>query len=354
MTQDNQDVLLVISQFGQSFPRYIKKNLKLISKYFPSQRKMILSDNKQICQFGKIVGWEYKYLDLEKEYAEIKNLMTHDLYFRDGYWFKVIARILALGKIFEQEEDCKVVQIESDVRLFRNFPFDKFKSISERLAFPLHSSNQGVASILFINTIEGFKIIEREFIKGMKTDGNINDMEILHNIYVSFPNQVRVLPTGSQCLHLRSEDIDAHESRAISSNFEVFQGSFDDLSYGLFLFGWDLRNNKGRRLTYSENRGQFIIPRKVKLRAGNGRIEVLCQICKNSFSLFNLHVHSKDAHLFSERGMVRRVKRVNYQDKTKPRMDFTFGVIRRKWKFLRDPILRRVSRILEKVDNLTR
>lgn len=343
-----ENVTLVMSHFGDSFPRYMKKNIKLESKLFPQNRKIFLSDNPKVIEFADKCFWDTQYIDLDNSYPEFKNYITHDLKFRNGYWFKVIARLLALEHVFKGEENARVIQIESDVRLFGNFPFREISQINEKIGFTLHSHGQGVASVLFLRGREGFEILRRELIDGMRENGKTNDMEILFQILKKYPEDTFIFPTSSGCPHLSNDKSRIDDGEFTKMNFKKFNGCFDDLSYGLFLFGWDPRNNKGRRLVYSPNKDQYVIPRNIKLELVNGILWITCSKCQWKFTLFNFHIHSKNYRIFSNYGLKRVIRRLNKADKMHPRYEFTFAIVRRKLKFVRDPILRRLRKVLSK------
>ena len=337
----NNGLALVTSYFGEQFPKYIKKNLKVINRDFKNCKKFFLSDNESSLKIAKRIGWETIQVDLEEEVGELSSLLLHDARFRYGYWFKVIGRILVLNKVIEK--GFSILQIEADVRLFQNFPFEKVYGTSNGIAYTLHTKATGSAAVLFLKEMSDFDFLKEQFLEEFRLNGLTNDMEILGKIWRNYPEKITVLPTISNCGHQANSEIGENYFSDAIQKYPHFGGVFDDLSYGLFLFGIDPRNNKGRRVLFKANNGQLVTPKNITLRYFKGRLFVKCEACHYEFFLFNLHVHSKNPKIFSRMQLTRVLNKTNRLDKSRERTEFTTNVVSRKLKGIRDSIIRNLK-----------
>jgi hypothetical protein len=274
---------VAIVYLGPKLPRYLISNLKYLIKTFPQMPLVFISDNPKSINKVKrldIDTWQTEALDEFRD--EIDAHSSHPKNFRNGFWFNTTGRFKAIENFIAQS-GLGVLQIEADVWLSPAFPFDYFEGI-DRIGFPLESANTGAASILWVPNLRLAKFLTGFALEQFSRDGNATDMTILGNLAKKHQNKVHTL-----------RSIPGVEQKE-SNSFGVNIGVFDPLTYGIYFFGEDGRNNRGKRVLHRQPTKHLIKADKSTLSYKNKNLKVA--YLGVTEDLYCIHNHAKDIRLF--------------------------------------------------------
>jgi hypothetical protein len=341
----NKDCVLVHAYFGQSLPKYVKKNLKLLRKTFPEKRIALITNIENEDSFLKKLQIELSKFEL---YAERDNYfnsnLKRDVGFRNDFWYTSLIRLIAVCD-WQRKNHVPVLHIESDVIILPDFPFSKLESLAGEIAFPKSKPDLGVASVVFIRNAEASNKVIDFCEKSIAEDEVLNDMSFLGKL----SNQkdllnVTILPTIPRKVILENQlnhDSDQHMMK-ISSLSDYFGGCFDAAAFGQYFLGDDPRNNRGRKRLF-----QNIYDFDLKLSGFRVRIienSLIASNDKERFPLFCLHIHSKDLRAFSFGSLKILLLIRNIQCKLGVHSVLTYHV----FKFWMNPIKHRIKLFLKK------
>ncbi len=330
---------IVFVHLNTVLPRYLILNIKAHISKFPGH-KVVLIHNTQV-HVPYIEKLETYLFSPGEEWNTLNNLYTHKKDFRGNFWLTSTARFFALRDYIEDNR-CQVLHLESDVVISRDFPFDKFTEIKERLAYPIISNERGVASVLYLKNYESAKLLTSIIIPEARRDPGTTEMLMLKKLFDSNPTQVRILPIGPKDeSSYRSIPIDIWGKMADS--FHFFEGCFDGVDLGQYFFGTDPRNRRGKVLFRQDIVKGYANVSLWSLGYSKSREfpEILLQGESKPTKVFALHLPSKKKALFSARLQSRYFIRFSLDSKKGSRNTFY------KWAFITavfDAIARRLGR----------
>jgi len=209
-----------------------------------------------------------------------------DKNFRNGFWQLTSFRFFYIYEFMKKYNIKDVIHIENDVLLYYNIEtilnnFDK-----KYFYIPFDSFDRNIASIIYIPDFNVFKTILDNY------DNNLNDMYNFKNIkdktgliqnFPIFPN-----------IYCSSE-----EEEFVSDNYDKFNMIFDAAAIGQYLGGIDPRNDSSNTVGFVNE--TCVIKYNNYLFEWN-TIENIKRpfiIIKNKkYLIFNLHIHSKNLHLY--------------------------------------------------------
>ncbi len=273
---------LVFVFLGSKIPKYAQANLKLIRETFLDVEIYLISDNPSNRDVVEGVLF-YQVPDLQNLWPEIHENISHDLAFRNGFWFSSIARFKAIRELMATGIDGPIIHLELDVFLFPDFPLSLFSAISQELAFTIASPTEGSAAILYVKDISSAdKLVSVSEDICLNSPGS-TDMTVLREIFDRGLISTLILPSTIS-------DVLNDENRWM--NF-----IFDPSSWGMYLLGQDPRNHRGRLIFSRTEVHHYIHPDDFNLRFESGNLFV--EDPTNRVQLANLHVHSKDLRVFN-------------------------------------------------------
>jgi len=287
---------IVYAHFGSQIPKYLLRNISNVAENIPNYSVVLLSDQSKSRKLNPSV--QYMLVEHDLIWGQIQERLEHPKDFRKNFWFTSLIRLYELGK-FATVSNSKLIHIESDVILSDDFPFDKFLSIDELLAFPVFNQTMGIASTLFINGKEGGKLLMEWCISAAKVNSKTTDMLILGDLFRDHESKIKILPSF---VDLKSDSaFDVELKFQASKNLKQFGGIFDGLEIGQYIFGEDPRNNRGFSLLRNRNPYGFLKIEKSKFEFLNGRsFPYLSDMRGNLYPVFSMHVHSKNLALFKK------------------------------------------------------
>ena len=302
---------LALVYLGSNLPKYVLKNLKYIQQVFPNQKLVFIGDHEEIV--GKVAAYgieTFKAEDSSSSWSEVQKTMSHPMSFREGFWFTTTARFEALSQYMNVVEE-SVLQIEADVWISPDFPFNKFEVLDAHydidIAFPLQTEKTGSGSVLWLKSGLAARQLVEITEDSVKLDPTTTDMYILGRIANEGLMQVGILPTRSSAENLNntSDTRRSDNYQALEEHF--FEGIFDALTIGFFLLGEDPRNNRGIRKLFYVPAEHLCDPRTLNLKLNDlGFLEATLN--NGNTKVHCLHNHSKDLRLF-EPGNFKLIKK---------------------------------------------
>ena len=286
---------LVFVYLGRKIPKYVLDNFRMTVENFPSHSCFFVSDNS--IMKSKIESAGGKFFLISNPAATWKidqNSMGYSPAFRDGFWYKTLARIYALER-FALTHDEPFLHIESDVILSVNFPFSRFLTIQSQLAYPLTTVDQGVASTLFVKNHKAISSLLKFSEREISQNNMATDVTILGS-YHQGNSDVMILPTAIPGTGMFTENTSLHNQQLVSNNFDVFSGIFDASTWGQFILGEDERNSLGfRRIGHIQNH-HLVNPANYPFEVLDDFISI--RFFEKQIPIFALHVHCKDRRAF--------------------------------------------------------
>ena len=236
---------IVFVHLNGKIPKYLKLNIISTIRRFPNNQ-VVLIINRNLNDY-RIDGLSvYKYEE-DAKWKILEKLLSHPKDFRDNFWLISLARFFALEQLMLDYRN-EFMHVESDVLLSKDFPFNNFSKLKETIAYPVVSRERGVASTLYIKNLEIILSLTNFTIEIAKTDSQTSDMIILRKFYNQFKNQVAVLPFGPAHKECYSEYIETDLLSSIVNGAEYFNGIFDGNDIGVYFFGTNPVNLRGRTI----------------------------------------------------------------------------------------------------------
>jgi len=290
---------MVFAHFGTKTPRHLEHNIRRASWLFSNTPISLLVNPE--CKVPNGLGVEITRIPMNEDWIVLDSKLSHSKSFRENFWFTSLARFLALEKYSNLCQD-EILHVESDVILSRDFPFSIFSKLDSLLAYPLVSTSQGIASILYLKNPEAAHLLVQTTLKSAESNSKTTDMLILKELYDSHREKIQLLPTAPTNSYFFRDFMTSEVLSNMDKGLEKFGGCFDGVDIGSYLTGIDPRNARGFRRLRSETNDYFLDVRKLKLIPSSERdfIDFETSGDESDIPLFSLHVHSKNLKWFSE------------------------------------------------------
>lgn len=291
---------IVFVHFGKRLPKHLALNIARCKKFFPTIPTLLVTNRD--CIFSQVDGLEVYFYEPSSEWRQLDLNLSHPKHFRENFWLTSVARFLALENYLGVYPG-EILHLESDVILASDFPFAKFSELEKSIAFPIVSKSQGIASILYIRDHATARMLVNLTIEMSAEDSQTTDMLILRRFYETYSGLYQILPTGPRASSLRIDYADEQLWKQMSFALSLFDGYFDGIDIGYFLFGVDPRNDKGRKHLRKMIPTNYLSVSKLNFSYSRERnfLHVRAGESTRSFPLYSLHIHSKNAKLFSSK-----------------------------------------------------
>ena len=325
MVNKDNHIEIVYVQIGTAKAPHLIANIKLVRSMFPNilincvVTKNSISHNSLPEYVNAIIYKPNNLID------SMLNKKSIDINFRDGFWRFTFERLLALHEAHICRPKSSLIHIESDIFIFPNFPFNRFKEINSICWLPFNEFRDA-ASLMYFPTLSkslDFHADLKNLLVGSK---QINDMEALRTLRAQFPQKYRLLP---------SSDVKFRKLTNLSNNEDlrlrkVFDGIFDSAPIGMWLTGIDPRNNFGITHFFATN---TIKKLKTMTNPSAYPLYLLNEgnlVFKNGSKLlnvYNLHVHSKSKKIFSNTWRREITRLTKLSNKNRHVYKFSFTVL---------------------------
>lgn len=310
MSQKSSKASIVFVHYGRRIPSYLKMNISNVCTQFPEYDVVLLTDHVMNLSFKNFRSMNILVAD---DFNKARSHLKHPLDFRKGFWATTFLRLTAVSK-FASQINQPVIHIESDVVVSQDFPINKFLGLRDTIAFPIVAPGLAVASILYFSD----NIIAASFntFLGQQLEQNplTTDMKVLEEFRIAFPSAVTILPTGFGDRTHFTDETSSLDYQEIIDNFIYFDGVFDAIDIGFFLFGEDPRNNRGRRRIFKIDNSSFLRIKSYQYTFSKERNFFNLTDGNLVTPIFNLHIHSKDLRAFQPKRFIKLSnKRVSAQ-----------------------------------------
>ncbi len=315
---------IVFVHFSSKPSKYLILNIERAIKLFP-QHKIFLITDLNHSNF-KIHGLNHYTYKKGNSWTKLENLLSHDKKFRHNFWFLSLVRFLALAD-FMQEIKGEVLHIESDVIISSDFPFNLLSEKEFKFAFPIVNDKQAIASCLYIkdsssaNYLRDLTMLEAE--KNSKT----TDMHILRILSEINSGIFQLLPSSPLD---RNEFINKDKVffEKNKESISYFNGVFDGVDIGMFLFGQDPRNKRGFTTLRKPTPGAYLDVSKQTLVMNDARDfpYFYDSDLQKNFPIYALHIHCKNHKLFNTTKSKNLIRKSVTHSRSRPKTEFYFLV----------------------------
>lgn len=174
---------------------------------------------------------------------------------------------------------------------------DSFVSIEKKIAYPLSSPNDGLASTLWCKNFEATSYLAEFTLKCVSENSLVTDTDILGLLVKSIPDDVLVLRSGPDDLHAYRYNVETTIGTLRGSEHPINSlGIFDASSLGIHLCGSDPRNSFGLSKVFSPLPHHFINLTALDFYIKNN--EIFLSTANESRVIYSLHNHSKNSRYF--------------------------------------------------------
>ena len=213
---------------------------------------------------------------------------THlDKNMRNGFWALTSLRFFYIYEFMKVYNIKDVIHLENDVLIYYNCSNIINNFEKEYLYIPFDTFKRNIASIMYIPSYELLKTILDNY------DYSKNDMENFCLIK-NKTNLIKTLP-----IFPKFNNIDNAEINFVSENFHKFSYIFDAAAMGQYLGGIDPRNDSSNTIGFVNetcvikyNKFKFIWKEIQYIK------RPFLQIDDIEYTIFNLHIHSKNLAKF--------------------------------------------------------
>jgi len=298
---------IVWVHFGERLPKYLIKNLDRAQRLFPHIGLNLISDAKRLEHLPSSVRiFKPEFSDRMKD---IESGLAHPRNFRRNFWFSAIARFDALEQFMKKVEG-PVIHFESDILIAQDFPFQKFNSQDFDFSFPITSRERGIASTLFLAKKEAATELADFAANQVKVNPMTSDMLILRAFYDENPDKCSVLPIGPDSFSNYRETQESSLYQKYATAYREYGGVIDGNDFGVYFFGTDPRNARGRMFLGQEVALNYLRTSNFRLIYNTERRFVdAVDLEGNRIKIYSLHLTSKNPHAFSFNGESAYLKR---------------------------------------------
>lgn len=267
----------------QNFESHILTNLQQLIKL--GHTNIYVLTNQVL--FHHFVEYNIVLVDIDKlnDSYQFYNKTSLDKGFRNGFWTFTSLRFFYIYEFMKTYNVADVIHIENDVLLYHNCDIVMDKLDKKKVYLPFDTMTRNIASIMYIPSHNIFKTLLDHY------DFKKNDMEVFselrsHNCIENFPIFIY-------------DEHSSEEFRFVTYNYSKFKYIFDAAAIGQYLGGIDPRNQIGNTVGFINetcvikyNEFPFIWKYEKDIK------KPFLIINDQEIPIFNLHIHSKQLHLF--------------------------------------------------------
>lgn len=312
-------------------------NLRRTRRLFPARKIVLISNQKQLLP-RRVSIFLYNPGAI---WNQIEVSLAHPKDYRNNFWMTSMARFLALVE-YQEVVGKEVIHIESDVIVSCDFPFEKFQNLRESISFPIISDERGVASVLYLRDSKASAGLLETLMEELQRDVYTSDMLILGRHFLA-EKPVCPLPIGpGGNLNYRKFTPQGIQSNWNSTR-EEFGGVFDGADVGIYFFGTDPRNSRGRSFLQREIPTEYGDAKQWQLEYSESRNFIDFVFGDLKIPLYCLHVTSKQLSMFRVKLPKNLIKRrIRHSASEKSAIFFRIGFIQ-----AANAIRRRTRKILK-------
>lgn len=297
MMLNAKEIEFVFIQLGEELPSHLFPNLALVHKMFPLSRINLITS--PLVDIGKHRDYFISHSEYESKPTldKLLELKSRNRPFRNGFWRYSLERLFAVADLHEEKPDKSLLYVESDVLLLPDFPLEKFTNF-EKIGWMSVDVEKDIASLIYFPDVSGSQEFFDDLVEYVTNTESPTDMKALNHLRLKNPNKYCLLPTSNREI----PKLQARFTTGSDENIIFGSGVFDAAGIGMWLAGFDPRNNYGFTKYFETKTLQsakfFVEPSayileftqdgKLFYRNGSAKIQV-----------YNLHIHSKSLSIFS-------------------------------------------------------
>lgn len=293
-------MIITLVQLGNKPKRYFWNNLNRLIHTFGAENVCVISDLENVLtQADKKKVITYKYTVPQ----EVSNLFENHNFshkFRNGFWQLSAIRLFAILDYSIASSDTSVLHIESDILLMPNFPVEAISKL-KMPTWVNFNEDRDIASLVYLPSSTESLWLKDELICLFRNDANLTDMSALRLLSEHRPKEIGYFSSKFP-MEIDSDKDTTQQDLNFRNQFKENHplGIFDGAAIGMWLTGQDPNNFRGllKRMKHLEDG-------PVDLRNVKFGIQRQCLTVSdgvNSWSIYNLHVHSKNSFLFGNFG----------------------------------------------------
>jgi len=239
---------LIYVHIGKTLPSYIYDSIyqTLLTNFYSTKIFVILSDPLISDFYKNISNFNINlHTNININYLNIINIIPSSILenteffikykqiiikipnqiknFRDSFWISTTSRFFYMYSFQELFQIKSFFHIESDVMLYENLNKIENDFCENKMSFVQDNITRVIASIIYINNFENFKILINYIIENLIKNPSLNDMNLLGSFVNEFKNLIKLFPD------------------TLSPNSNLI---FDGAALGQFLGGIDPKNIK--------------------------------------------------------------------------------------------------------------
>ena len=138
-------------------------------------------------------------------------------------------------------------------------------------------------------------------------DHEITDMTALRKYYDSDPRRITILPAGPANLFSYENEVLQDIYNQIKSGLEQYGGVFDGSDIGMYLFGTDPRNLRGKTILRQEISSTYTRMSQMNFKFNPLREFLDVESQGKWIPVYNIHMTCKDKKLFSSKNFDKRM-----------------------------------------------
>jgi hypothetical protein len=284
-------------------PNYLVLNIKRCAELFENIDIELVTDmgHRQNSRLpSRIIGVGYKpTLKTNLVLGQIKRKKS----FRNNFWRLSTERLISVLELVIQDNIPRL-HIESDILLFRDFPFEWFSEI-ELSMWCKYSDERDSAALFFVPNREEATQLLKIIYEEVQMDPWHTDMTVLKTVAESKEISFEYFPSvGVGQNGLTAPDAKMSRKWELTSRHDLLpKRVIDSASIGMWLTGQDVRNNFGL-LVLHENFSNFIqvtspVDYEYELAENSNHLKIHCS--GETWALVCLHIHSKNEKLFDDK-----------------------------------------------------
>ena len=320
MTAATKEIEFVFIQLGKVLPSHLFPNLAHVHQMFPLSRINLITSPKvnigsEIAKFVSQTEYESN-PDLDK----LLELKSRNLSFRNGFWRYSLERLFAIADLHEKRPDKSFLHIESDVLLLSDFPLQNFASVKKIGWMPV-DSEKDIASLIYFPDVAGSQVFLDDLVKFVTCTESPTDMTALNHLRLQNPDKYCLLPTWNREL----PELHARFNTEIAIESIFGSGVFDAAGIGMWLAGFDPRNNYGITKYFATEDLRtarfFVDPSAYTLEfTQDGKL--FYKTGSANIQVYNLHVHSKSMRIFSVSWIKELSRLTGLSSRNQPHQEF--------------------------------
>lgn len=299
---------IVYVHLNTKLPRYLIENLKRNLKLFPN-RQIILVHN--LDYLPTIPGLIDVKLTNDEKYKDLESSLNHPSNFRDGFWISSLARLVIFQDLM-LEHSGPILHVESDVILAEDFPFEYFEELPQTYAYPVVFEERAVASTVYIRNLESAEKLASFALGEAKSNPSTTDMLVLRKFFNAHPNEVFPLPFFNTVAGLDNNythPIDDLLMSKLQENPETNVGIFDGSDLGVYFFGTDPKNNRGKSKLREEIQFTYLKLKNWELRFRDNRDFPFAIFGEIEIPIYSFHMTCKRVKYFAFESVGRSLRK---------------------------------------------